>query len=234
MAKLFGIGVGPGDPDLLTVKAIRLIQTADLVICPVKGKGEDSTAYEIAKEYLRERSGDVRIMVFPMAGRTKDWEISWRENAAEIEKAWRKGKNVAFLTLGDPSIYSTWSYLQPYLPEEMARQVVPGISSISAIAARLGTHLTLGDENMAILGKVDRGRLDDANAWADTLVIMKPKRSIDTLKRWIEEKVQADEWALVSECGKEKEMVINGDLSQLDCDLPYFSTMLIKRRTNNE
>ena len=234
MKKLFGIGLGPGDPELLTAKAIRLIQMADLIICPVKSEGANSTAYEIVKPYLNEGTGEVRMMVFPMVGRSKDWESSWVKNAAEIELAWNQGKSIAFLTLGDPSIYSTWSYLQAYLPDELEREVVPGITSFCAVSARLGSHLSLGDENMAILSKVNGETLDGLETWADTVVIMKPKRSIETLKSWIEEKNLTEEWILVSECGKENEKVMKGDLSQLNCDLPYFSTMLIRRGKRNE
>jgi precorrin-2/cobalt-factor-2 C20-methyltransferase len=226
--------VGPGDPELVTAKAIRLIQQANLVICPVKKKGAGSTAYEIVKEYAKDRKDDVQFMVFPMVGGTKDWEGSWIENAEAIGQAWRQGKEIAFLTLGDPSIYSTWAYLQPYLPDEMDREVVPGIPSFCAVSARLGRHLTLGDENLALLGHVNRQILEDAESWADTLVVMKPKRNTGDLKSWLEKEALANTWALVSECGKEKEKIIEGDLDQLDKNLPYFSTMIIRRRDGNE
>lgn len=229
MAKCYGVGVGPGDPELVTAKAIRLMQDADIVICPEKKTGSGSVAFEIAKTYLRDRMDCVRFMVFPMTGSKEEWEASWKGNADVMIDAWESGKDIVFLTLGDPSIYSTWSHLQPYLPKEMEREVVPGVPSFCAVAARVGTHLTLGDENLAVLNNADHGTLKAVEKWADTMVVMKPCRSVEVLRDWLEVNHLENYWSLVSECGKENEQILEGDINQLSQGLSYFSTMLIKK-----
>ena len=106
----YGIGVGPGDPELLTVKAIKAIEAADVLIAPKTEKKEGSVALEIARPYLKD---DIEIVyqVFPMVKDFAEDTGAWEANKAEILALLNAGKNVAFLTLGDPMFYSTYIYV---------------------------------------------------------------------------------------------------------------------------
>ena len=106
----YGIGVGPGDPELLTVKAINAIKEVDIIIAPKTEKKEDSVALSIARPYLRD---DVEIVkqVFPMVVNFEKSPEAWENNKNEILALLKAGKKVAFLTLGDPMFYSTYIYV---------------------------------------------------------------------------------------------------------------------------
>jgi precorrin-2/cobalt-factor-2 C20-methyltransferase len=234
MANLYGVGVGPGDPDLVTIKAIQILQKADLIICPEKAKGAGSTALGIVKKHIENRLDHVRLMVFPMTGKKETWEPAWRNNAEAIVEAWKAGKEIAFLTLGDPSIYSTWSYLQGYLPEELQPEWIPGVSSFCAVAARLQTDLVLGDQNLAIVSSSDEEAMRNALEWTDTLVVMKPKRAIASIHQILVDENLTGSWEMVSNCGKGIEKITRGSVDEFPEEIPYFATMIIKNGGSNE
>lgn len=234
MANLYGVGVGPGDPDLVTFKAIQIMQKADLIICPEKAKGAGSTALEIVKKHIENRLDRVRLMEFPMAGTRESWEPLWKSNAKEIVQAWKGGKEIAFLTLGDPSVYSTWSYLQDYLPEDLRPEWIPGIPSFCAVAARLRKDLVVGDEALAIVPSADEESIRRALEWTDTLVVMKPKRAIGSIRQLIMDEESWGSWEMVGNCGKESEQVWRGCVDEIPDEIPYFSTMILKTGGNNE
>lgn len=234
MAKLYGIGVGPGDPDLVTVKAIQILQKVDVIICPEKTKGAGSTALEIVKKHIKNRLDRVQMMVFPMVGKKEAWEPSWKNNAQEIVRAWKDGKEIAFLTLGDPSIYSTWSYLQDFLPEEIRPVWIPGIPSFCAVAARLGKELVLGDESLALVPSADEESIRKALKWTDTLILMKPKRAVDSIRKILIDEELTGSWEMISNCGKESERIWKGSVDELPGEVPYFATMILKTGGKHE
>ena len=120
----YGIGVGPGDPELLTVKAIKAIEAADVLIAPKTEKKEGSVALEIARPYLKK---DIEIVyqVFPMVKDFAEDTGAWEANKEEILALLRAGKNVAFLTLGDPMFFSTYIYVFRLLEHEDYRDRQP-------------------------------------------------------------------------------------------------------------
>ncbi len=234
MANLYGVGVGPGDPDLVTFKAIQIMQKADLIICPEKAKGAGSTALEIVRKHIENRLDHVRLMVFPMAGMKETWEPAWKANAEQIVEAWKTGKEIAFLTLGDPSIYSTWSYLQGYLPKEIKPEWIPGVPAFCAVAARLNHDLVLGDENLAVVSSSEEEAMRSALTWADTLVIMKPKRAIASIRKILVDENLMELWEMVSNCGKETEKIWKGSVEDFPEEIPYFATMILKTGGSDE
>ena len=115
--KFYGIGVGVGDPELLTIKAVNRLKNLDCIVLPEAKSGEGSTAFEIAKEYLKENTEKL-YLEFPMI-KDLDKKIETRKNNAQIiARELEKGKNIGFLTIGDPMIYSTYSYVLDYLKKE--------------------------------------------------------------------------------------------------------------------
>ncbi|MFL0268659.1 cobalt-factor II C(20)-methyltransferase [Candidatus Clostridium radicumherbarum] len=149
MAKLYGIGVGPGDKELLTLKAVRTIENCSIIVAPSGMAGGSSIALETAKEYIN-KDAEVIVKHFPMGGEEQEGKIY--EAFKTIEDRLKKGKDVAFLTLGDPFVYSTYIYLLKYI-EEMGyeTETIPGITSFCACASLAKEPLVIGDEPLLIL-----------------------------------------------------------------------------------
>lgn len=149
MAKLYGIGVGPGDKELLTLKAVRIIQSCSTIVVPSGMAGGKSIALEVAEEYISKDS-EVLVKHFPMGGEEQEEKIY--EAFKTIEEKLKEGKDVAFLTIGDPFIYSTYIYLLKHI-EEMGyeTETVPGITSFCACASLAKVPLVIGDEPLLIV-----------------------------------------------------------------------------------
>lgn len=146
---LYGIGVGPGGEELLTLKAIRTIENADVVIAPSAKDGGVSIAYETCKNFIKEGT-EVIISHFPMGKPDKEEKVY---NAFKtIEGYLKEGKNVAFLTIGDAFVYSTYIYLLKYIKEKNYNtETVPGITSFCASASIADKILVIGDEPLLIV-----------------------------------------------------------------------------------
>ena len=226
----FGIGVGPGDPELLTVKAIRAMEKADVLIAPKTEKKEGSVALEIARPYLKE---DIEIVyqVFPMVKNFADDAGAWEANKAEILALLNAGKNVAFLTLGDPMFYSTYIYVFRLLEHEDVDIVtIPGVPAFAAIGSRVGRPIVEGNDILAIIpGTADKERLEEVMAVAGSAVVMKVYHNsaeiIDLLRR----NNMTKEAVLVSRAGLDDEKIIRDIGAQRGEPLNYLSTILARR-----
>ena len=147
----FGIGVGPGDPELLTVKAIHAIEKADVIIAPKTEKKDGSVALSIARPYLKPEI-EIVYQVFPMVANFSESTAAWEKNKDEILALLRAGKNVAFLTLGDPMFYSTYIYVYRLLePTGAAITTIPGIPAFCAIGSQLGYPIVEGNDILSII-----------------------------------------------------------------------------------
>lgn len=167
MAKLYGIGVGPGDTELLTLKAVRIIQNSDIIVVPSAKNGGKSIAYDTVKEFIK-KDAEVLVMHFPMGG--QEQEIKIRENAKEVEERLSMGQDVVFLTIGDPFIFSTYIYLLQNLKDDgFEVETVPGITSFCACASVANEYLVIGDEPLLVL---PANRLDTVKGQKN-LAIMK-------------------------------------------------------------
>ncbi len=149
MGKLYGVGVGPGDKELLTIKAIKVIEKCDVVVVPSAMAGGKSIAYEIAEDYIKKDT-EILIKHFPMGGEEQEEKIY--EAFKSIEEKLKQGKDVAFLTIGDPFVYSTYIYLLKYIEEHgYETETIPGITSFCACASLANQPLVIGDEPLLIL-----------------------------------------------------------------------------------
>ena len=181
--KLFGIGVGPGDPELITVKAVNVLKEVDVVCVPQAMPGKPSLALKIAQDYLSEGI-EILELVLPMTENQDDLERAWQEAGLKILEQLEKGKNVAFLTLGDPSIYSTYSYVSKVIKRKapyIEIETIPGITSFSLAAAKAGVPLVEKDESLMILPVGDRQALLDSLVGESNVVLMKISRDFDLL-----------------------------------------------------
>ena len=226
----YGIGVGPGDPELLTVKAIKAIEAADVLIAPKTEKKEGSVALEIARPYLKK---DIEIVyqVFPMVKDFAEDTGAWEANKEEILALLNAGKNVAFLTLGDPMFFSTYIYVFRLLEHEDVDIVtIPGVPAFIAIGSHVGRPIVEGNDVLAVIpGTASKERLEEVMAVAGSAVVMKVYHNsaeiIDLLKR----NHMAKDAVLVSRVGLDGERVIHDLEAHADEKLNYLSTILARR-----
>ena len=173
---LYGIGVGPGAPDLLTLRAVARLRTIHLVLAAASPKNEGSLALSIAAPHLPAQCEILRLD-FPMTREPSVLEAAWGGNAEKVLTVLRSGKDAAFLTLGDPLIYSTFGYLMRTLLAKVPQLrigIVPGVTSYQEAAARTGTVLCEGKENLLILSGIrEEEQCMRDLALADSVVILK-------------------------------------------------------------
>lgn len=226
--KFYGIGVGVGDPDQITLKAIKTLKKLDVVVLPEARKDIGSTAYSIAKEYLKD---DVELvfMEFPMLKNPLDRVEGRKANARLVAKYLDEGKNIGFLTIGDTMTYSTYVYILEHLDGKYEVETVPGISSFADISSRFNLPIVMGDESLKIIGLSETTDIEKEINESDNLVFMKVSRNFDRLKEALIKTGNMNNIILVSNCGKENQEVYF-DISPLKKeDIHYFSTMLLKK-----
>jgi len=233
------IGVGPGDPELLTLKALRILKGVPC-ICVPKGREEGSSlALSIVQKALSLEGKDIIEAHFPMrktksAQRSKDFELDakWNETAENVLNRLNKGIDVAFITLGDPTIYSTFFYLYDRLLElspNLKIEIIPGVSSINASAAKAGISLALADEKIAILPANYIENLKELLEKFDTVVLMKINKVFDKVLGVLEEMHLTGNAVYVSRAGMEDEKILKDIRKIKEGDLNYFSIMIIKK-----
>lgn len=227
MAKLYGIGVGPGDPELMTLKAVRLTEECPVVAIPSSGK-DVNAAYTIAQGACPTiGTKELLELDMPMT-RDKEKLTASHDAAAQrvIEKL-KEGKDVAFLTLGDPSIYSTYIYVhERVLAAGYEAQIVPGIPSFCAVAARLNEGLTEAHEGLHIIPASYNG-IEEAMSLSGTKVLMKSGKSIGRIKELVSEMEPAQDVKMVERCGMEGERVFRS-AEEIDENAGYFSILVVK------
>ena len=226
----FGIGVGPGDPELLTVKAIHAIQRADVLIAPKTEKKDGSVALSIARPYLKP---DVKIVyqVFPMVRDFAEDPSAWQENKREILELLREGKNVAFLTLGDPMFFSTYIYVYRLLQhEDVTIETIPGVPAFAAIASASGHPIVEGDDILTIIPATARPeKIQQAMQASDNVVLMKVYKNFPAIVEQLKENDMLRRAVLVSRAGLDGECVIDDLEAQRGKKLNYLSTILTRR-----
>lgn len=238
--KFIGIGVGPGDPELITLKAVKALKAADVICVPKSHADKPSMALGMIKQILELRIRPVEILelVFPM---TKD-DLSnrklWVENAAIVAAKAKKVKRIAFITLGDPMLYSTFLYLYESIKEtypEIELEIIPGVTSVTAAAASAKLPLAEKEEVVSIIpSDLDPLLIEETAKHADTLVFMKCayriKELIPSLRR--AGFTENSTVALVKRCSHFEEKVLVGkleDVKNWDIQEDYFSVAIVKR-----
>ncbi len=230
--KLYGIGVGPGDPELMTVKAARLVSEADVIITPKTEKKDGSVALNIAKPYIKDHTEIVPV-VFPMVLDDDTQKEGWEEARTIITKLLSEGKKVVFLTLGDPMFYSTYMYVYR-LVENSGYEIetVPGVTAFCAIGSHLGYPIVEKEEVLAIVpATAPKEKIDKVLAVADDAVIMKVYRNFGEVQETLKKHDMADDAVMISRVGLDGEEIYRG-LQDMPADtkLNYLSTILAKRK----
>ena len=225
--KLYGLGVGPGDPELMTLKAVRLIRESHVIAVPVSGQ-ESITALEIAEGAVPEiREKEMLQIPMPMT-RDKAKLAESHDRAAEaVAGELAKGKDVAFLTLGDPSIYSTYLYIYERVAAlGFETEIVPGVPSFCAVAARLNEGLAEASEALHIIPASYDG-IEEALALKSTRVLMKSGKAIRKVKSILANMDNPPKVKMVERCGMKGERIFRR-LEDLDGEAGYFSILVVK------
>ena len=230
IGRLYGVGVGPGDPELLTIRAQKVLQHVPVICVPQASNQRDSIALGIVKEFLKSEQEIVRLS-FPTDNADAASGV-WREAAKTVIARLEQGQDVAFITEGDPMLYSTFSYVSAGVVEMCPAapiEIVPGVSSVMAAAAQAQVPLSLGGQRLAILPAVyGIDDLSEAAAGFDTLVLMKVSPVLVKALANLEELGLKGQSTYVRRATTAQERVVR-DLSKLkDDDLDYFSVLIVK------
>lgn len=220
----YGVGVGPGDPELMSLKAVRLIRENDVIAVPGKTPKE-AVAYRIASAAVPELEHKELVSVYmPMVRDRALIDEEHRKGAKLIESFLDQGKNVVYLTLGDPTVYCTFSYLQHILEADGYQvELVPGITSFCAAAARLNLPLAEWDEPLHIMPAVHR--TNDPLDQPGTYVLMKSASHMQEIKKLLRR--SGREVQAVENCSMETERVYN-TLEEIPDDAGYFSLIIAR------
>jgi precorrin-2/cobalt-factor-2 C20-methyltransferase len=227
----YGIGVGPGDPELLTLKAVKVITEADVIIAPKTEKKEDSVALSIARPYLKENV-EILKLVFPMVNDTDVLTEAWENNKQSILAELQAGKKVVFLTLGDPMFYSTYMYIYRLLKDSgYAIETVPGIPAFCAIGSQLGQPLAEGTDVLSIIpATMSEEKMDEILSLADNVVLMKVYKNFAQVVEKLKYHGFGDNAVMISKCGLPDELV-SYNLDEVDAEqVNYLTTILAKKR----
>ena len=227
---LYGVSVGPGDPELMTVKAVRVIREADIVAVPDAGRGIGA-AQAIAAAHLEGKE----ILPCPMP-MTRDAAIikeTHRAVADTLCKLLDQGKSVAYLCLGDVSIYSSYGYLHQLVRDRgYHTEVIPGVTSVSAAAACLGTILCEGDDRLVIapFGDNDTANLADGRT---TFAFLKPRKADTDPRAWLSEHSLLDSAQMVTKRGLPDEQVVPR-LADTSDDIGYLSVIITRSQPREQ
>jgi precorrin-2/cobalt-factor-2 C20-methyltransferase len=182
--KLFCVGCGPGDPELLTIRALNLIKEADVIFVPTSKSDKPSIALSIVAKYINKTTKIIHL-VFPMVKDKNSLKDYWEKNTAEISQMVKTGKKTLYLTVGDPSLYSTWIYIHRELKKnykDIEIEIIPGITSIFAFAAESKISLVEGNEHLSIVPACyDLNKVKNTVKASDTIVFLKDGRYFDNV-----------------------------------------------------
>lgn len=227
MAKFYSVGVGAGDGSYITLGALRALEQADIIAVPVKKYGEKSTALEIIRKEFDTDKKEISELEFRMSGDTKIREESRRNSAEKIISALKDGKDVAMVTLGDVSVYSTCTYVHNAVKNAgFELEIIPGITSFCAAADKAQISLCEGNESVAIIPSLKSNLLEKYIADFDTVVIMKSANDTDVIYD-ILKKYGLENNAIVSSCiGMENEII---EKIQKGKSYGYFTTVIVRK-----
>ena len=229
--KLYGIGVGPGNPDLMTLRAKELLEKSSVIAYPVKKLGEEGVALNIISQRVDVKGKEVVELLFSM---NPDDEVRKKCRAEAMEKICGlldQGKDIAMVTLGDVAVYSTYMYIDRDIQARgYETEVVPGIPSFCHGAALARLPLMIGEESVAVvsLAKRNNENAEKVLDAVDNLVIMKAFASIPAIVEMLKARnIPLDNATVMSNVGMPDEYIGPLDPSR---EYGYFTTVLIKKK----
>lgn len=221
---LYGVGVGPGDPELMTLKAVRLIRE-NMIIAVPGADPKETVAYKIAVQAVPELAEKELLPIYmPMTHDPEELEKNHAKGAQTLEEVLDKGKNIVFLTLGDPCVYSTFSYLQKRVENDgYHTELVSGITSFCAAAARLNIPLSEWNEQLHVVPAVHR--LDSTLNESGNYILMKSGKKMNQVKEILAQ--SGRDVLMVENCGMENEHIYRS-VEEIPDDAGYYSLIIAK------
>ncbi len=234
MTTLYGVGIGPGDPELITLKGKRVLEEVDVIAVPKAGAGKESIALDVVSRVVDLKGKEVLELLFPM--KREGLEAYWEEARRKVLERLSEGRDVAFITLGDPLFHSTFIHLIEGLEPggRISIDVVPGVSFIHASTASALLPLAKGEEKVAIVpATYGKEGLKEVLEGFETVVLMKVHKALEEILSLLEEMGLKDRALFISRAGWEEEEVVR-DLSSLrGREVDYFSSIIIKVEEDN-
>ena len=230
---LYGIGVGPGDPDMITLKAVKILKKVDMIFAASSSKNKHSQAVNIAKTHIPD-TAKVEMLPFPM---TKDKSVAqkaWDEHARKIITLLEQGQDAAFVTLGDSMVYATYGYILQSI-QKLAPHLkvvsIPGITSFQAAASRLNRPLVEGEESLLLLSGANGGdRLRQFAGKAENVAILKAYKKAEDIVSALDETGMMENSVAITSCGLPDEEVIE-DIRTLEKKPPEYWTLILAKDT---
>ncbi len=221
---LYGVGVGPGDPELMTLKAVRLIRE-NMIIAVPGADPKETVAYKIAVQAVPELTEKELLPIYmPMTHDPEELEKNHTKGAIALEEVLDEGKNIVFLTLGDPCVYSTFSYLQKRVEKDgYHTELVSGITSFCAAAARLNIPLSEWNEQLHVVPAIHR--LDSTLNESGNYILMKSGKKMNQVKEILSQ--SGRDVLMVENCGMENEHIYRS-VEEIPDDAGYYSLIIAK------
>lgn len=224
--KLYGVSTGPGDPELMTVKAMRYIEKCQVIAAP-RTKGKNCMALDIVKGIMDVSDKEIVYLDFAMKKDSDVLDSTHRQQADIVEEYLKQGMDVAMLNLGDASLFGTFCYVREIVEADgYESETIAGVTSFCAVAAEVGCSLTTMGAPMTVIP----GSFHNVDVELDrsgTKVIMKSARALPEVKRILEEKGLIDKSVMVANCGLSNQRVYK-DIRQSADDEGYFVTILVQ------
>ena len=239
MPELIGIGVGPGDPDLLTVKAVNAIHNADVIMCPASKEDRPSIALSVVSSLIdKSKNQEIIKLIFPMTKDKKVLESTWKKNAKIMAEKVLSGKNVVYLTVGDPYLYSTWMYMHKEIQQnhpDLKISAIPGIVSIFTFASKVGVSIAEGADKVSIIPSCyDLSTVKEIAKNSETMIFLKDGRYFDQVIDLLRDAgFPANSlFAIGQDLGTENEIIRKltlGEVNDGTLTTKYFSILVVKR-----
>jgi precorrin-2/cobalt-factor-2 C20-methyltransferase len=227
----YGIGVGPGDPELIPIKSVRILETVDVVFTAASTKNDFSRAVEIARDYIPTQT-PVETLSYPMCTDETLKRDAWAAHAQTIIARLEKGQHVAFLTLGDPLTYSTYGYTLRYVRANRPSvpiKTIPGITSYQAAAASMNLPLVEGNESLLIMSGVEGGdKLKNMPIKPENVVFLKAYRNVKGIRKALEDAGMGHRVGVIN-CAQPDEEIVT-DLHELEQRSPNYWTLVIAKQ----
>jgi precorrin-2/cobalt-factor-2 C20-methyltransferase len=222
VAKIYAVGVGPGDPELLTRKAERILRQVPVICAPSATPTDSSYALSIVEEFIDRSRQQIIVQTFPMKKEQKDLEPFWENAARQAAEFVHQGRDVAFITIGDPFLYSTFLYIYRIVRQkypDVSIEVIPGITSINAAAIAAGVPLAAASEQDLRRVLVD----------FDTIVLMKVNRVFEKVYALLQELGLEKKGVFIRRVGSGEEEVVFDLGSLVGKKLDYLSLLIVKK-----
>lgn len=230
--KIYGIGVGPGDPELLTLKAYRVLKEVDIICVPKSKAEKESLALYVARGVV-DRDFEVLELLFPMTHDKDTLQQHWDKAAAQMVEQARAGKSLAFITIGDPMFYSTYAYVLERVKKhhrDISIETIPGITAFAACASMINEPLTEGDEKLVVIpAAYGISAIREALLNYENVVLMKVNRLYDEVAVLLDEMGLLGKAVYISRCGYENQFYSTDIQGQVGREKDYMSILIVRK-----